>query len=134
MLLRARLLSDVTDVNHYDFADYVEANEGDAPTFYFQLVDDSVHQNIRPHGRRYMPPAGTTLSVTLQSIDDASTVTVVATQPFAQDPSIWSIALTAVQVTPGTRAMKLLLTEPGPKVTNGYVPQAVVVNPMAPEF
>lgn len=135
MLLSARLLTDVASVNRYNYPaeGCVEFNEGDAPTIYFQLVDLSAHPDGRPRGRRYMPAAGATLSVTMLSIDDGSTVVVSASQPYANDTSIWAFSLTSVQTIPGTRAMKLALTESA-VVTNGYVPQALVINPMSPEF
>jgi hypothetical protein len=133
MLLSARMLEDLVDVNHFGFATQVEATEGDSPTFFIQLTDAGLDSAVWPRGRRYMPQAGATLSVTLQVLDSGATVTKVATQPFAQDPSIWSFGLAANECVPGTRALKLMLTE-GLKVTNAWVEQAVVVSPLAPEF
>lgn len=137
MLLSARLLNDCTDLNHFSYVTQVECSEGDSPTVYIQLTDISLDAAEWPRGRRYMPPAGATLSVTLRSLQTNTTLTITAIQPFPQDPSIWSFDLAAVDTVPGTRALKLALTEGAglnAKVTQGWVEQAIVVNPMAPEF
>ena len=138
MHLSIQLLSDVVDVNHYSLADVVTLNEGDSPTLYFQLVDISVNKYGNPRGRRYIPPALSSLEVTLRALNTDETLVLNATQPFDRDPSIWSIALDAEDTVPGTRAMKVALSEPVGEdetvVKNGWVEQAVVVYPMSPEF
>jgi hypothetical protein len=118
MLLSARILNDVGGVNTFSYAQVAEFTEGDAPTIYFQLIDESLDRDSRPAGRRYMPAAGATLQVVIHNIDDAKTATRFATQPFAQDPSIWSISLLTTDTVRGTCSVKLTLTE-GAKVTRG---------------
>ena len=139
MLLSARLLSDVCGVNRYSYADNVVLMESDSATIYLQLVDISVEPNLRPEGRRYMPVALSTLAVTMKSHDTGATVSKTATQPFPQDPSIWSFDLTATNTLPGTDSLQLALSEPtddpeAPKVTNGWVQSAITVRPLSPEF
>lgn len=116
MLLSARALQDVANVNSFEPATTVQMTAGDAGTFYFQLIDKSLdlsNQGFSPAGRRYMPAAGSTLSVKIMSINDALTVTRVATQPFPLDPSIWSIPLLATDMLNGSYSMRLTLTEGG---------------------
>lgn len=106
MNLGARFLENVADVNTWSYLDNVELTEGDAGTVYIQLVD------IRsPDRRRYMPAAGAVLTCTVDSINDAKKVTRVATQPFAQDPSIWALSLLATDALRGTLNLKLHLAE-----------------------
>lgn len=133
MLLTCRLLKGVADVNNFGYAEVLEVTEGDSPTFFIQLADASVDSDARPSGRRYMPATGATLQVRLYSLDSSATIQKAASQPYQNDPSIWSFQLAQAETIPGTRALVLQLTE-GSKVTNGYVSQAVVVNPLAPEF
>lgn len=130
MRLSARILENVSGVNAYDYADAAEMTAGDAPTIYFQLIDlskDRAEKGFVPAGRRYVPAAGATLSVVLDNIDDSRKVTRAATQPFPQDPSIWAITLLTTDKVLGTVNMKLTLTEPGPKVTYGFLSNALRV-------
>lgn len=124
MLLSARILADVANVNVFRYADVAEFTDGDGPAIYFQLIDSSQDRNMRPAGRRYMPSAGATLQVTLDAIDDAQKITRFATQPFANDPSIWMLQLQSTDKVAGTRSLVLVLTESG-KVTRG-IAQGVI--------
>lgn len=129
MRLSARILQNVSGVNGFSYANQAEMTQGDTPTIYFQLVDASLdrpEQGFVPAGRRYMPAAGATLTVVLDSIDDSKKVTRVATQPFAQDPSIWAIPILSTDKIRGTVNMKLTLTESG-QVTQGMAATALLV-------
>jgi hypothetical protein len=131
MRLSARILENVASVNAWDYAQVGEFTEGDAPTIYFQLVDlskDRAERGFVPAGRRYVPSAGATLSVTLDNIDDARKITKTATQPYAQDPSIWALVLTTADKLRGTVNMKLTLTESGAKVSYGTLQPALNVS------
>lgn len=139
MQLSARLLNDVSGVNSFLYADYLGITESDTVTVYLQLVDLSVETQLSPAGRRYMPVASSTLSVVMRSNDTGAMVTKTATQPFLQDPSIWSFSLTTTETLPGTDSLKLTLSEPtgAPgvfKLTHGWVEAAISIKPLAPEF
>ena len=131
MLLSARLLNAVSSVNHFEIADAALFSEGDALTLYFQLVDaslDSAAKGFSPSGRRYVPEAGATLSVTLTNIDDAKQIVRSATLAFpADDRSIWKISILSSDGISGTSDMILRLTE-GSKVTTGRVQAALRVS------
>lgn len=139
MKLSARMLTDVGGVNIFEPSlDGIKFSPGDAPTLYFQLIDislDSSREGFSPPGRRYMPATGTpdaALSVTFESIDDDREVTRACSQPFPEDPSIWSVSILATDNISGTVNMALTLTEPvsgGPttKVTRGLVKNALRV-------
>lgn len=115
MLLSARPLDNVIDVNTYEVVDHFEFTEGDAPSLYFQLLDlskDKTERGFIPAGRRYIPAAGATLQVVLDNLDDLKVLTKVAVQPFSNDGSIWRIDIMSTDpVAAGTVRVKLALTE-----------------------
>jgi hypothetical protein len=119
MLLSARILNNVVDVNTFEVCMTLELTQGDAPTIYFALIDASVNKHKDPHGQRYVAPSDATLKVVLQDINTAVTLTKYATRPFPGDQSIWSISFnpvtdaTSMASLLGTYALKLTLTEPG---------------------
>lgn len=130
MLLSARFLNDVSGVNNFYYASEVRFSEGDAPTIYLQLSDASVMSSIEgfnPSGRRYVPASGATLSVTIENINNAKKVTRIATQPYAQDPSIWAVTLLTTDMVHGTASITLTLTQ-GSVVTKGYLRNAIKVD------
>lgn len=120
MILSCRFLTDVAGVNTYQVIAAAEMYQGDTQDLYIQLVDaaiDRTEQGFNPPGRRFCPPAGSTLSMVFKNIDDAKTVTRSATQPFATtDSSIWKIPLLATDPLAGTVTMSATLTMPGPLV------------------
>ncbi len=127
MLLSARPLNDVSNVNSFRPTSTAQFTAGDAASFYFQLIDKTLdlgNEGYSPSGRRYMPAAGATLSIKIQSINDAITITRAATQPFANDPSIWVVSLLTTDKLNGSYSMRLTLSE-GSKVTNGFVDHAL---------
>jgi hypothetical protein len=134
MLLSCRFLVDVANVNNFEGATAVEINAGDTTTLYVQLMDLSVDRKehgFNPPGRRYMPAASSTVSVTFTNTDTGPSQTIsdtmgprlnpavprnvvrAASQPFAQDGSIWSIPLLGSDPLFGTVNMTVTLTEPG---------------------
>lgn len=129
MLLSARVLRDVANVNSFDYADAFQFTEGDATVLYIQLCDMTVEtakEGFSPPGRRYMPAVAATLSVIIENIDTAKKITRSATQPFSQDASIWSIPILATDAIRGTSNLRLVLTESG-VVTRGTVKNAISV-------
>jgi hypothetical protein len=132
VLLSCRMLNSVSDVNHWDLVESLELSEGSLPDdVYLVLVDESqdrFHQGFSPDGRRYCPPAGSTLSVTFDNLDDAKKVTRSATQPFPGDASIWKVALLTSDAGKirGTVNLKLTLTEPS-KTIKGALKAAMSV-------
>jgi hypothetical protein len=120
MLLSCRFLIDVAGVNSFEYANTVEFYFGDSQSVYLQLIDASLDRNdqgFSPAGRRYMPAAGATLEVTLNSVDDAKKLVRTATQPFVNDPSIWLIPILSTDTIKGTVHMKLRLVD-GSKIFN----------------
>lgn len=117
MLLSARMLTDVQNVNSFEQVDQVEFMEGDSLFVFFQLVDstlDRSDQGFMPSGRRYAPSSGSTLQVVLDNIDDAKRVTRNAVQAFpTSDGSIWKVQILPTDKISGTVQMKLTLNEGG---------------------
>jgi hypothetical protein len=125
MLLSCRFLNDVAGVNTFQYASQVEVAAGDGQTVYFQLIDASLDrpdQGFSPSGRRYMPASSSTLLVTLANVDDAKKLVRTATQPFPQDPSIWSIPLLSTDPLKGTVFMQAVLTEPSRRLSFSSLP------------
>lgn len=136
MLLSGRMLNDVANVNSFEPVETLKATENDTIDVYFQLVDkslDTPQQGFYPSGRRYMPAAGATLQVVMQSIDGAKTLTRFAVQPFTQDPSIWRLPVLSSDKIKGTYNLQLTLTEGG-KVTRGVIQQAVAFASLTEAF
>lgn len=128
MLLSAHMLQAVTDVNNWQVTQTLRFTEGDVPAIYFQLVDlekDTDQFSYRPTGKRFVPATGATLSVTISTIDTATTFTKTASIAFTGDNSIWKIQLlTTDPVLKGTFSIKLALTQSG-VITYGIVPNAL---------
>lgn len=123
MLLSARFLNDVANVNSFEHADVAEFTEGDPASVYFVLIDASLDKAIdgfMPSGRRYVPIAGATLQCTVESIDDDKQIVRFATQPFPQDGSIWRLDFLATDKIRGTANLRFKLTE-GSIVRSGIV-------------
>lgn len=129
MLLSARILSQISSVNSFEYADNAQWNAGDTVTLTIQLVDmtqNPASQGFYPAGIRYMAATGATLSVTLTNIDSAVQIQRYATQPYAQDPSIWQISILPSDAIRGTCDLVINLNESG-KVTAGRVKAAVLI-------
>ncbi len=121
MQLSARFLNDVSSANSFEHVSQLEISGGDAQTIFFQLVDptlDRTEQGFSPSGRRYMPPALSTLQVTLWNLDDSKKVIRTATQPYPLDPSIWSFQILASDPIKGTVGVNLVLSEPTRTLTS----------------
>jgi len=131
MHLSARVLKDVQSVNSFEADTELSWTEGDTLDIHLQLIDvslDRALQGFQPEGRRYVPNAGATLSCVIENIDDAKKITRLASQPFANDGSIWRLSILATDVIRGTPQLRLTLTE-GTKVTRGLVRLALKIHP-----
>lgn len=143
MLLSFRFLTDVAGVNSFEAAVSAEISQGDAQDLYFQLIDaglDRGEQGYMPAGRRYMPASPATMTVTFTNTNTGPTTggdfqlsprinpgsldtfTRAATQPFAQDSSIWKVSILASDPLNGTVQMKPVLTEPTRTLTVAQMP------------
>jgi len=127
MLLSARVLNDVSNVNSFEYAEVAEFTQGDAGSVYFQLIDSSLDRSLAgfvPAGRRYMPATGSTLQCVVESLDDGKAITRFASQPFAADPSIWRLDFLSSDTIRGTANIRLKLTE-GAVVRTGLIKSAL---------
>lgn len=114
MLLSCRILENVCGVNDFGYTTQAEYTEGSPTTIYIQLVDKAKDQSSKgfvPSGRRFVPAAGATLRVTVDSIDDDKKVTRTATQPYSLDGSIWSFSMLSTDTIRGTADIRLELTQ-----------------------
>ena len=124
MLLGSCVLNGVASVNTFDYVSAADWTAGDTVSLYIQLLDLSLD---RPGGRRYIPLAGATLEVTLDSIDSAKRIVRAASQPYSQDSSIWLVSILSTDTIRGTVNLRLKLTEAG-KVTRGTSETAVRIH------
>lgn len=90
MLLSARMLSNVTDVNNWSIVNQIQATAGSNISIYFHLIDASADRSFNPPGRRYIPASNSTLVIGLRSVYPHKMLQYQAIQPFPQDPSMWS--------------------------------------------
>lgn len=115
MLLSARMLQSVSSANDYEYVDNASASAGDTYTVYFQLIDASKDRSERgysPAGRAYFPAAGSTMSVTLDNLDDSIKISNrTATQPYPTNPSIWAVNINASDKISGTCTLRIKLTQ-----------------------
>lgn len=126
MLLSARPLKEVGNVNNWSYSSVIEFTKGDVLDVYFMLIDttlDTGSENFIPPGRRYMPVAGATLTATVENLDTSQQITRVCVQPFTNDPSIWKISFFNSDNIEGTANLRLVLTET-PKITKGLLKNA----------
>lgn len=136
MLLSARFLINVCGVNSFVYSENSPITVGDAADIYIQIVDKSLdlpEAGFFPPYRRYMPLAGSTLTVEFVSTDSSRRYVKTATQPFPTlDPSIWMFSILSTEkVGPGNVQLKLTLTEPGKSPVRGLVQPGLAVNALS---
>lgn len=105
MQLSTVFLQRVVNVNSWATQTQWSATEGNVNTLYFQIVD------LEEGGIRYLTQATAySVSAIFPSICDDMQYTIVATQPFADDKSIWKVILTNLQV-PHSGNVQFSITE-----------------------
>lgn len=114
MLLSARVLYPLSDVNHFTYVPTQTWSIGDQLTVYLQLVD--LGQNPSPDGNaprglRYCPLSGATLQAYIVNLDDTKKISRYLSQPFSLDGSIWALPILSTDVLRGTPEVQLQLTE-----------------------
>lgn len=119
MRIGAKVLKNVVDINHWQHASQAHLAEGQSNEIYIQLVDydwstkSTAEQSpaFPQYPIRYISSA-TVVSVVAKflSIDDAEEFEITATQPFADDKSIFKFSLTSSQI-PNAGNMVVELTE-----------------------
>lgn len=128
MQLKAVPLDNVNDVNTFDVVTELTGAAGCAQFLYFQLIDASKRPSslgFLPAGFRYIPPALSSLTVEFCSIDKEERFVRYATQPFAQDPSIWRVPVLATDPIRGTVTLRFALTEPS---GTGFIERKTLLN------
>ena len=119
MRLNAKILKNVAGVNNWAYANQASIQEGQANEIYFQIVDwDQIPGTDKSIALpdaplRYIPQGAViSLSASFPSIDSAQEFSVVGTQPFPDDKSIWKVTLLSNQV-PKSGNFKIKLVEDG---------------------
>jgi len=133
MRLGIIILNNFCDYNMFEWGKPFEINEGSQSTVYFQLVDldQKISADIKATTYlRYIPPAGSIISATIQSIDQSKTLTKTPTA-LAEDRSIWSFGILPTDKF-GSANLFITLTEPGPVIKKGVAIQGIVVHPSDP--
>lgn len=96
MRLSAKLIKNYANVNSFSYMDQWIIRAGEPSDLYFQLID------LDQNGIRYLAGIGSgnqpvVVQVTFPSIDDAAVLLITATQPDANDSSIWKVSILATQ-------------------------------------
>ena len=119
MRLNAKILKNVADVNNWQYSSQASVQEGQSNDVYVQIVDlDKVPGSdksvvLPENPLRYMAQGTVvTASATFPSIDTAQEFSVIGSQPFADDKSIWKFSLTSSQL-PKAGNFKIKITEDG---------------------
>lgn len=121
MKLSVKFLKNVVNVNTFQYFENWDISEGSAQRLYFQIVD------LHKEGIRYMSQETPLLvSVKFPSIDSDIAIEKTATQPFADDKSIWYVDLDVFEV-PNPGSVEFCLDENG-VVSRFKVAQAITVN------
>lgn len=129
MRLGAMMLADFCSANSFEYSRNIQMNEGNAQKVCIQLVDLNKVACSSGSGSlylRYMPEAGSTLEIEIQSINDDNTITRIATQD-PTDPSIWCFDILPTDII-GSENIKLSLTEPSNGLKTGIMNSVIKVN------
>ena len=108
--LSARVLTGVVSCNAFQFANQWDHNQLSDDELYVQLVSLDSNPGGTPPGIRYLPAAGSVLVVTLPSLDASKVQTLTASQPFANDLSIFKVVVSSLMDF-GSGNLVLTLTE-----------------------
>lgn len=130
MVLSARFLHGYSSVNYWINQEaHVEMTASESVDLYIQLVDLSLDIDMPLPGRRYCPPAGAILTVTIHDLDTSKVITRVASQPSPLDSSIWKLSVLATDaLLTGSKSLLLVLNESG-TVKRGVVHQGLRISP-----
>lgn len=134
MRLGGQVISIFCNINDFEYVSPLQMNEGNATRIYIQLVDLNRKLCADLNGTyymRYMPVAGATLKVTIDSIDDDAIIEKNASQ-VTGDASLFYFDIYANEVL-GSGNLHLALTEPGPIVSTGVINNALAINRVGPE-
>lgn len=131
MFLGGRMLKNVQNVNSWMIANEVLLRQGTATLVYFQLTDEE-QIDIFGQALRYMPAVGSTMTVTISSIDTMHVITRVAIQPFPFDPSIWQFAILSTDIISQGNLI-FTLTENG-VIKTGVISRAITVQSLNPSL
>lgn len=132
MRLGFRVLDSSSSLNNLQYLNQRIIVPGETTDIFVQLVDLNTVTDKSQWGTRVMPATGATLNATINSVNDAFTLSKVMTQPFAQDPSIWKFSLlaTETQNMAGIN-MDLILTE-GSNVSIARGFNVIIMSPQSP--
>lgn len=121
MRLNAKILKNVVDVNHWQHANQAHISEGQSNYIYIQLIDMDWSTKSSPEQSpayaqypiRYISQAtAITVKAKFLSIDDAQEFEITATQPFADDKSIYKFSLSSIQI-PNAGNLVITIDEDG---------------------
>lgn len=133
MKLNLQMLDPSSTLNKLHLLSEVEVYPGSTATIMFQLVDlNQQLSDICDLYSRYVPASGATVSVVISNLDSANVVTKTATNPFADDRSIWSFDLTATETTQLSGITLQVTVTEGASVKKFISSGVLVVHPSSP--
>ena len=99
-------LSNVVDVNHWKYSTQWTIYQQNSSVLFLQLqnteqplgfTQEYTTQPQNPLFLRHMAITGSGLTLTINDLNSNNVVTAIASQPFSNDPSIWSFNLSSAQ-------------------------------------
>jgi hypothetical protein len=113
-----RILDNVCNLNSFREADEITLRRGEATEICFMLksVDNSCEEAKEI---RYIPPTGSTVTVTFNHIDSNKVITRTATQKYSDDKSIYSVPILATDRL-SFNSMSVKVTNTSPVLDKGF--------------
>lgn len=112
MRLNAKILKNVANVNHFEYASEAHVQEGQTNTIYLKLIDLDKDLGDGSYLRYLSQATVIGVEITFPSIDDSQIITITGSQPYTDDKSIWKFDLASNQL-PNSGAINIKLTEDG---------------------
>lgn len=115
MNLSFRAINSDGTLNNFYQLDKINIVKENAATVRIQLID--LEKKLKEDALRYIPASGATMTVTFFRSQTADVVTKNASNPFADDRSIWQVALTAAEAAKVSSGFLLVTLTEGSTIT-----------------
>jgi hypothetical protein len=115
MNLSFRAINSDGTLNNFQQIDKINIVKENAATVRIQLID--LEKKLKEDHLRFVPASGATMTITFYRSQTADVVTKNATNPFADDRSIWQVTLTAAEAAKVSSGFLLVTLTEGATVT-----------------
>lgn len=130
MQLSVKMLNSSSSLNSLMYQNQTFVSSGETKTIYFQLIDlDMSNGNC---SQRFIPTSAATVSVNFISLDIAKNISKIASNPFADDRSIWAITLNSSETASLAGVNMNVTVVDGSNIYKTVASSVLVVNPKSP--